>query len=195
MLVVLLSAFRCPQARPLPPIGVQLCPACVNNASFVVLLDAPSAVRSRNSCHVISCHVLSSHVMSCHVKVISRFCVLWCGLQIPFEAVDVWVPLCNQDQEGSEVVLFHAGYFTNVRQNTKYLVVAARLIEHEVRLDKMSSFHPTLASARADQLLFFHETSLKEGSGFSRIVCLSSRLDSPPPPPHFFLSSQCHADK
>ncbi|CAN0315742.1 unnamed protein product, partial [Hapterophycus canaliculatus] len=33
---------------------------------------------------------------------------------IPFEAVDVWVPLCNQDQEGSEVVLFHAGYFTNV---------------------------------------------------------------------------------
>ena len=34
--------------------------------------------------------------------------------QIPFEAVDVWVPLCNQDQEGSEVVLFHAGYFTNV---------------------------------------------------------------------------------
>lgn len=37
--------------------------------------------------------------------------------QIPFEAVDVWVPLCNQDQEGSEVVLFHAGYFTNVRAN------------------------------------------------------------------------------
>lgn len=34
--------------------------------------------------------------------------------QIPFEAVDVWVPLCNQDEEGSEVVLFHAGYFTNV---------------------------------------------------------------------------------
>lgn len=24
------------------------------------------------------------------------------------------MPLCNQDQEGSEVVLFHAGYFTNV---------------------------------------------------------------------------------
>ncbi|CAN0549697.1 unnamed protein product, partial [Ectocarpus sp. 12 AP-2014] len=39
--------------------------------------------------------------------------------QIPFEAVDVWVPLCNQDQEGSEVVLFHAGYFTNVSLSAK----------------------------------------------------------------------------
>eukprot|EP00903_Cladosiphon_okamuranus_P010796 g10200.t2 len=36
--------------------------------------------------------------------------------QIPFEAVDVWVPLCNQHQEGGEVVLFHAGYFTNVKE-------------------------------------------------------------------------------
>lgn len=30
--------------------------------------------------------------------------------------MDVWVPLCNQDQEGSEVVLFHAGYFTNAKE-------------------------------------------------------------------------------
>ncbi|CAB1096321.1 unnamed protein product [Ectocarpus sp. CCAP 1310/34] len=36
--------------------------------------------------------------------------------QVPFEAVDVWVPLCDRDQEGSEVVLFHAGYFTNVKE-------------------------------------------------------------------------------
>ncbi|CBN79690.1 conserved unknown protein [Ectocarpus siliculosus] len=36
--------------------------------------------------------------------------------QVPFEAVDVWVPLCDRDQEGSDVVLFHAGYFTNVKE-------------------------------------------------------------------------------
>ena len=166
-----------------PPAAPYRCSALsclrVNNASFVVLLDAAGAVRSRNSRHIISCHVLSSHVMSMS----SHVFVPWCGLQIPFEAVDVWVPLCNQDQEGSEVVLFHAGYFTNVRQNT--LSCGARLMEHEVRLDKMSSFHPTLASACADQLLLFDQTSLKEGSGFSRNVCLSSRLDSPPPPPIF----------
>lgn len=42
-------------------------------------------------------------------------CCCFCHDQVPFEAVDVWVPLCDRDQEGSEVVLFHAGYFTNVR--------------------------------------------------------------------------------
>ncbi|CAM9798294.1 unnamed protein product [Discosporangium mesarthrocarpum] len=37
--------------------------------------------------------------------------------QVPFEAVDVWVPLSNQDQkDGEDVVLFHAGYFTNTRE-------------------------------------------------------------------------------
>ncbi|CAM9766497.1 unnamed protein product, partial [Phaeothamnion confervicola] len=33
--------------------------------------------------------------------------------QVPFEAVDVWVPLSRQG-DSSGVVLFHAGYFTNV---------------------------------------------------------------------------------
>ncbi|KAG5187669.1 hypothetical protein JKP88DRAFT_353661 [Tribonema minus] len=32
--------------------------------------------------------------------------------QVPFEAVDVWVPLARQET-GGRVVLFHAGYFTN----------------------------------------------------------------------------------
>ena len=48
----------------------------------------------------------------------------------------MWVPLCNQDQEGSEVVLFHAGYFTNVRKNT------ARLIPTRDTCTDLFAFHP-----------------------------------------------------
>lgn len=46
--------------------------------------------------------------------------------QVPFEAVDVWVPLCDRDQEGSEVVLFHAGYFTNVREPYRSATIRPR---------------------------------------------------------------------
>eukprot|EP00903_Cladosiphon_okamuranus_P019592 g18019.t1 len=72
--------------------------------------------------------------------------------QVPFEAVDVWVPLCDRDQEGSEVVLFHAGYFTNVKEleewghySTNFSFRQGQGIPGRVFGSNQSEFHENVA--------------------------------------------------
>lgn len=97
------------------------------------------------------------------------------AVQIPFEAVDVWVPLCNQDQEGSEVVLFHAGYFTNVNFVGRNSAASVPVVDF--RCKEVQTLPPWRAFVIA-YFLLVSEAGIRVGNPWRLMICLQGRPDS-----------------